>query len=289
MLRTYIIGFAAGLAVSGAAFGQVTVPSKPPLSFEVASIKPAGPLDAVAVGSGRVVPGISSDNALVHIGNASLMELVCQAYHVSRNQVVDGPYWLSKLTAERFEVLAKIPNGATREQIPEMLVALLAERFKLAAHREKRNIPVYALIVANGGPKLKEAVGGLASTESGFRSKAGENGQVRFEYDSVTMERFAGLLARFLDHPVVDQTGLKGAYPVTYEINLMAMAKNAVGNSGLAWYQARDPAAAAADPIEDPRDSIFSSVKRLGLKLDPRNLPCDVVVIERIEKTPIEN
>jgi uncharacterized protein (TIGR03435 family) len=193
------------------------------------------------------------------------------------------------LTADRFEVLAKIPDGATREQIPEMLVALLAERFKLAAHREKRNIPVYALIVANGGPKLKEAVGGLASTESGFRSKAGENGQVRFEYDSVTMERFAGLLARFLDHPVVDQTGLKGAYPVTYEINLMAMAKNAVGNSGLAWYQARDPAAAAADPIEDPRDSIFSSVKRLGLKLDPRNLPCDVVVIERIEKTPIEN
>ncbi|MGA7237307.1 MAG: TIGR03435 family protein [Bryobacteraceae bacterium] len=287
MLRTYIIGFAAGLAVSGAAFGQVTTPSKPLLSFEVASIKPAGPLDPIAIGSGQVVPGISGDNALVHI-NASLMELVCQAYHVSRNQVVDGPGWLSRLTAERFDVLAKMPHGATREQVPEMLVALLAERFKLVAHREKRNTSVYALTVANGGPKLTEAVDGPASAEGGFRSKARENGRVRFEYDSVTMERFVGLLSRFLDHPVVDQTGLKGAYQVSYEINLMAMAKNAVMNSGLARSQASDPAA-AADPIEDPGDSIFSSVKRLGLKLDRRNLPCDVVVIESIEKTPIEN
>jgi uncharacterized protein (TIGR03435 family) len=281
MLRTHIIGFAAGLAVLAAALGQVTTPSKPTLAFEVASIKPAGPLDPVAIGSGRVAPGISSDNALVHI-NASLMELVCQAYHVSRNQIVDGPDWLSRLTAERFEVLAKIPDGATREQIPEMLVVLLEERFKLAAHREKRNISVYAL-TTNVGPKLKEAVDEPASAEGGVRSKARENGKVRFEYDSITMERFAGLLSRFLDRPVVDQTGLKGAYQVSYEINLMAVAKNAAINSSLARSQASDPAA-AGEPIEGPGDSIFSSVKRLGLKLDPCNLPCDVVVIEHIEK-----
>jgi uncharacterized protein (TIGR03435 family) len=249
---------------------------------------------------------MSIDNARVYIGSTSVVELVCRAYNVSRSQVVGGPAWLSASNVERFEIVAKMPDGATKEQVPEMLQALLAERFKLVAHRERRDTSVYALVVGKGGPKLKEAVPAPASAGEAseasqgnksvvnsrgsgpFRMKAGENGQVRIEYDSLTMEGFASVLSHYLDRPVVDQTGLKGSYQVSYETNLMAMASKARANLALAPRPASNPAA-AADAILDPDDSIFSSVKQLGLKLDSRELPCDVVVIDHIERTPTKN
>ncbi len=157
MLKSYIIRAAGGLAVLAvAALGQVATPSRPPLSFEVASIKPVGPLDRGALLSG-MKPGMSIDNDRVYIGSMSLMELICQAYEVSRNRIVGGPAWLSRQDAERFGIVAKMPDGATKGQAPEMLQALLAARFQLAAHHEKRDIPVYALVVAKGGPKLEES------------------------------------------------------------------------------------------------------------------------------------
>ena len=83
----------------------------------------------------------------------SLADLIRVAYRVKPYQL-SGPDWM---TAERFDVLAKMPEGATREQVPEMLKALLAEPFKLAVHRESKEHAVYALVVGKGGPKLKES------------------------------------------------------------------------------------------------------------------------------------
>jgi uncharacterized protein (TIGR03435 family) len=322
MLKSYIIRVAGGLAVlAGAALGQVTTPSKPPLSFEVASIKPVGPLDRDGLSSG-MKPGISIDNDRVYIGSLSLMELICQAYEVSRNRVVGGPAWLSRQDAERFGIVAKMADGATRAQAPEMLQALLAARFQVVAHREKRDISVYALVVAKGGPKLEEAVpdppapasvsgasetpqanqsatGDAASSKpgsakggerySGYRWKASDNGQERFEYDSLTMERFAGLLSQYLDRPVVDQTGLKGNYQVSYEIDFKAYAMAMMNKQLMTIGKPAVNPAEMEDPIPDPGDAISSSVKKLGLKLESRVLPCDVLVIDRLEKTPTEN
>src|ERR1035438_4104959 len=108
MLKIYILRMAAGLGVlSGAALGQSVTPSKPLLSFEVASIKPVETPDARAIMSGRR-PGMSVDNARVYISITSVMELVCSAYDVSRNRVVGGPPWLSTLNAQKFDIAAKM-------------------------------------------------------------------------------------------------------------------------------------------------------------------------------------
>lgn len=287
-MKLYISQVAAGVGILGAALGQSVPPSKKPLlSFEVASIKPVGPLDGDAIMSGkRKPPGMSVDNALIVINSWSIIQMISSAYGVSRNQVVGGPAWLSSLmNTPRFDIAATMPEGATKQQIPEMLQALLAERFKLSAHREKRDAPAYALIVGRDGPTLKEAAPGMPESERPSTARPeddrnSENGRIRYEYDSVTMEKFASLLSRNLDRPVVDQTGLKGRYQASYVVDLMADVNRALMS-----------VSPNADPVGsvDPRDSIASSLKRLGLKLDSRVLPTDVIVIDHVEKMPTEN
>jgi uncharacterized protein (TIGR03435 family) len=142
------------LLSAAAAFAQTPTP---PLAFEVASVKPAGPLDPVAIQSGKVHIGMKIDGAMVDIGSFSLKDLIRTAYEVKDYQI-SGPDWLgSIMTAQRYNVQATIPEGATKEQVPQMLQALLADRFKLVVHRETKDHSVYALVVAKGGPKMKEA------------------------------------------------------------------------------------------------------------------------------------
>jgi len=97
--------------------------------------------------------GMKIDAARVDIGSMSLAELIRIAYRVKAYQV-SGPDWMA---SERFDVLAKLPEGASSAQVPEMLQALLAERFKLTMHRESKEHAVYALVVGRNGPKLKES------------------------------------------------------------------------------------------------------------------------------------
>jgi uncharacterized protein (TIGR03435 family) len=144
--------------VAGVASGQVNSQASNPLSFEVASIRPAPPLDAAAIMSGKMHLGMSVDKDRVDIGGFSLMALICQAYKVEPYQVAGNPEWLSGgINADRFDIIAKMPEGATKDQVPQMLQALLAERFKLTVHYEKRDLSAYALVVGKDGPKLKEA------------------------------------------------------------------------------------------------------------------------------------
>jgi uncharacterized protein (TIGR03435 family) len=142
------------LLSAAAAFAQTPTP---PLAFEVASVKPAGPLDPVAIQSGKMHIGMKIDGAMVDIGSFSLKDLIRTAYEIKDYQI-SGPDWLgSIMTAQRYNVQATIPEGATKEQVPQMLQALLADRFKLVVHRETKDHSVYALVVAKGGPKMKEA------------------------------------------------------------------------------------------------------------------------------------
>ena len=125
----------------------------PPLAFEVASVKPAGPLDPAAIQSGKMRMGMNIDGAMVDIGGFSLKDLIRTAYEVKDYQVIDADALGSIMTAQRFNVQAKIPDGATKEQVPQMLQALLADRFKLVVHRETRDHSVYAMVLAKGGRK----------------------------------------------------------------------------------------------------------------------------------------
>ena len=135
---------------AGVAFGQTSAPAP---AFEVASIKPAGPLNPMAIKSGQMRIGMKIDKARVDIGSLSLADLIHIAYRVKGYQV-SGPDWMS---AERFNVQATIPEGGSPDQVPEMLQALLAERFKLTVHRESKEHAMYALVVGKNGSKLKES------------------------------------------------------------------------------------------------------------------------------------
>ena len=142
--------FGAGLALAAAMLAQT--PAKP--AFEVATIKPAQLPGPAQMAAGQLHMGLYVAGARVDIGAMSLADLIRIAYRV-KNYQVSGPPWM---TTERFDVMAKIPEGVSKDLVPEMLQALLAERFKLELHRENKEHSVYVLTVAKGGPlELKEA------------------------------------------------------------------------------------------------------------------------------------
>jgi uncharacterized protein (TIGR03435 family) len=135
-------------AISAIAMGnrsQGTTGHRP--AFEVASVRKIPPGT-----SGQ--PGMKIDGARVDC-QLRLIDLIATAYHLKTSLQIAGPDWLD---SERIEIHAQMPEGATKDQVPQMLQSLLADRFKLAVHSEKRNQPVYALVVAKGGPKLQKAV-----------------------------------------------------------------------------------------------------------------------------------
>lgn len=150
------------LLAAGALFGQTA--GGP--AFEVASVKPSS-LDimklAAQVRSSGQMPRIGAhvDGARAEYIFMGIKELIAEAYKVKAFQIT-GPDWLNNLGGQRFDIQAKIPDGATKEQTPEMLQALLAERFKLVVHRDEKEHPVIALVVGKGGPKLKESPPGAA-------------------------------------------------------------------------------------------------------------------------------
>jgi uncharacterized protein (TIGR03435 family) len=151
------------------AFPAVVLLAQSP-TFEVASIKPSPPLDPAKIISGKLHIGVSIDAARVDIGNLSLFDLVCMAYKMKPYQV-NGPDWMK---AERFDILAKMPEGATKEQVPEMLQALLADRFKMKVRRDNKEQSIYALVVAKGGPKMKPSAEEPAPATT--PAQAAENG-----------------------------------------------------------------------------------------------------------------
>jgi uncharacterized protein (TIGR03435 family) len=214
-----------------------------PVAFEVASVKAAAepahePMMCLApctVGERLTVEG-----SRVDIRDMSLQRLILTAYAVKPYQL-SGPDWMS---SSRFDIAARIPAGVTRDHLPEMLQALLAERFKLVIHRVTGELPVYALMVATNGPKLRQAAadapsgptpdtpGSLALyTPQGearmlpdhsfvasggpfgvVRGGLAEDGGMKWEFLNLTMPGLAELLGPHMDRPVIDRTGLTGGY-----------------------------------------------------------------------------
>lgn len=285
-------------------------------TFEVASIKKVEPLSVNSVMSGGMNLGMTIDNAMVNVKSMSLAELMRVAYKVKPYQIT-GPEWLS---AERFTITAKMPAGSTRDQVPEMIQGLLAERFKLAFHRTTTEQSVYALTVMKSGLKLPEsapddpAPGGpssgpaaplaatptdgsaqvrvnVSSDSSGTISSASPNGTMkmlprengmRIQLSKMNAVGMVDMLGRFVERPVVDMTDLKGRYDLTLDVgmeDMLALAR----------------AAGMAVPIQAPANSapgssaVFTAIQQYGLKLEPRKAPIEMLVIDRVEKTPTDN
>jgi uncharacterized protein (TIGR03435 family) len=244
-----------------------TAPGQSPLAFEVASIKQAPPYTMEAVHSGQMKVGLKVDGARAEFGAMTLTDLVSRAYRVRTFQV-SGPGWMS---SERFDIIAKLPQGSSTDQIPEMLQTLLAERFKLTLRRETKDFPVYALVVTkNGGLKITARPSDYDPTV-----KAGAR--------PMTLDAYSDMLSRAVDRPVVDMTGLKGEYMLSLSRIMQEMGKQMA---------ARGPSGSSVPPemASGPADSgAFDIVQDLGLKLEPRKLPLPLLVIDHIEKSATEN
>jgi uncharacterized protein (TIGR03435 family) len=280
------------LLVSLAAFAQ-----SPPPEFEVASVKPSAPL-----GADSLAVGIHIDGAEVRCTSLSLKDYLALAYNL-KNYQISGPEWLA---SERYDIAAKLPAGAAREQIRDMVQALLLDRFRVKAHRETKEFPVYALVVAKGGPKMKESAqdaaagrGSIDITAGGGRGGSGADfgngssftmGENGFDAVKLTMTSFADMLARFADRPVLDMTELKGAYDFSLRFSpedFRAMRLRAAMAAGVSVSLPPETMRAVMEGASG--DSLFAAVETLGLKLDARKGPLDVLVIDHMEKTPSEN
>jgi uncharacterized protein (TIGR03435 family) len=288
------------ILASGAVFGQ-TLPARP--EFEVASIKPSA-----RPGAEQVHVGVQIDGAQVHFSYLSLMDYIQMAYRVKAHQVV-GPDWLA---SERFEIAATLPAGAAREQVAEMMQALLADRFQLKMHRDSKEFPVYALVVGKGGLKMKESPAD-ADTADGSDANGGGRGAVnvsatggrggvsvnlgngsyysfannRFEAKKLTMAALADSLTRYLDRPVVDLTELKGNYDFVLEVSPEDYRAMLIRSAIAAGVVLPPEALRALEGVAD--NSLFTAVQALGLKLEQRKAPLEVLMIDHMEKAPTAN
>ena len=290
------------------------------LSFEVASVKPSEPITPAMVASGKLHAGMKIDGKRVDIGNFGLIQLICKAYDVKTYQV-SGPSWMQAagLAGLRFDIVANLPEGATKEQVPQMLQSLLAERFKLAIHRESKDQAVYAMVVAKGGPKIQEAEAPAAAPDApapnpavtgsssvsisqtkgsavvsngaGVQQKmtpSPDGKSMRLEMSGFTMAEFAEGLTPLVDHPIVDMTGMTGKYQATMDISMQDLL-NAARAAGAAVPAAAADPSKPADAASDPGGSIFTSIQALGLKLEARKSPMTFIVVDHVEKMPTEN
>lgn len=262
--------------------------------FEVASIKPAGPMEM-----NKIRIGMSTDKGMLRYTNVSLRDCIRIAYHVKDFQV-DGPDWIN---STRFDIEAKFPDGATEEQVPEMLQALLAERFKLVVHRESKEHPIYALVAGKNGAKLKAAEskgGNTGDADSGPNVIARTGaplprgammmrmspGGMHLQTPSVTLAGLSEALSRFMERPIVDMTGIEGQYDfdLSFMPETMGMARKLAGIAPGADHSAPPP-----DANIEQAQSLFDAIAAYGLKLEPRKAPVEIVTVDRIEKTPTDN
>jgi uncharacterized protein (TIGR03435 family) len=213
----------------------------------------------------------------------SLGGLIRKAYQLADYQKVVGPDWLNDTW---FDLVAKLPEGATQEQVPGMLHALLVERFQLAVKWESKEQSVYVLTVGKDGPKLKEAAadagpashwdpkaGGRspivhAETSQGWRTYSRLSGKIVLDANRISIAGLASVLGKEVGQPVLDRTGLKGFYEVSMVV------------PGL-WLQTADSDPSGAN--------IFKSVEGLGLVLEKGRASIDNLVVEHVAKVPTDN
>jgi uncharacterized protein (TIGR03435 family) len=180
---------------------------------------------------------------------AELRQIVGLAYAIQRVRVVGGPVWMD---ADQFDITAKADNpDATRDEIRTMLQALLADRFQLVVHRETKILPEYSLVLAKSGSKLKEAA---ADKTASLAHTTGPTGGSRSVFEGSALRVLVNMLANTFGSPVLDKTGLEGKYDFTFD-----------------W--------------PDSISGIFSALEdQLGLKLEAKKTPTEVLVIDRAQK-----
>ena len=268
-------GWAQGIVAGSATDAKAGEGLLPDARFDVATIKPSSP-DVRGSSAG------SQPNGTFFSKGNPLKDVICSAYGVLTLQCVGGPGWIE---SDRYDIEAK-PDGSTAEQMlklswkqrgaveDRMKQALLADRLKLKAHFETREMPIFALVVAKGGLKMHEAKPG-DTYASGLKRSDGKpfgagvfsisgNGTVTAQ--GMSLDTLALNLPGMTGHLVENRTGLTGLYDFTFR------------------YSVADP-----PPPDSNLPSLYTALEeQLGLKLEPEKGPVKVLVIDHVER-PTEN
>jgi uncharacterized protein (TIGR03435 family) len=247
-----------------AAYGSAFLPltayaqSTPPMAqssgpeFDVSTVKPT---DTTKAGT---TDGIATYGGVVDGRNVTVQRCIMGAYSVGPHQVVGGPDWVY---TDRFDIMGKADQPINDDGILcQMLQRLLAARFKLVLHRASKVLPANVLEVDKNGSKLEKAEGGDSDTNT----STGTAGRVTIEAKNTNMDLFAQVLARKMDLPVVNQTGLSGIF-----------------NFKLHWTP--DTLSLSQQTADDV--SIYAALQeQLGLRLRSAKVPVEVLVIDHVEK-----
>ena len=250
------------LFAATAAFAQPAATPAP--AFDVASVKVSQP---GAAGERRGRENIQVSPGTVTMRNVSLKASIRWAWHVTEYQVT-GPDWLD---SQRYEIAGKAAGPATEEQLRVMMQALLQERFKLALHRQTKELSAYLLVVGKNGPKVHES-----TTEGEARIDINQR-QLSVSVQRTPVSRLVDMMSNMLRAPVIDMTGLTGRYDITLNVAKYAADMAARGQS---------IESAPADP-----QALISMIlqEEFGLKLEAKKMPLDVLIVDHAEKSPVEN
>jgi uncharacterized protein (TIGR03435 family) len=249
--------------------------AKAPLRFEVCDIR-VSKINDPQLMKADFLPG-----GRVDVRGMTLKTIIAAVNKLPQN-MVSGPAWMD---SARYDIVAKAVPTSTDDQLFEMARTMLTERFKMVSHTEKKSVSAYALVVGKKGAAMKPAGAGATTdnTATGRENPCppvqGQTGFNHRQCHGVTMPTLAQLLpqmapAYFPETQVVDMTDLKGAF----DFNLDWMGRG-VYNAAMA-----NTTGGADAPV-----SIFDAVDKLGLKLDSRKLPMDMIVIDSILQVPVEN
>ena len=224
--------------------------------FDAASIKPSK-----AAGERK---SMNSDAGRITYTNVTLRDCLMSAYDAKDYQI-SGPDWMR---TDRYDIVATAGSATSDDAMKLMLQKLLIARFQMTVHREKRELPVYAMVIGKNGTKLKE-------TETPGKSNMRINGG-GVVFSSVTIPELIDYMSRLrtaeMDRPVVDNTGLKGRYD--FSVNLFGSQEEMM----------------AAVSKSDFGSSIFTLLQeQLGLKLESQKLPLDMVIVDKAERVPTDN
>ncbi len=267
----------AALGLAQQTLAQQTI-DKP--AFEAVAIHPSDPNT-----NNPTWIGMSADPGMVRYTNITLRDCIHGAYGV-RDFQVQGPQWMNDL---RFEITAKIASGTPQDRIPEMLRAVLEERFHLTFRREHKEMAVFALVVGPDGPNLQRSQGVPANLSPTALGPDGHprpamlysrvtNG-VKLTAPSAKLKSFVELMSRFTERPVIDMTGLDGDYDITLTFATDTLdGQTLVNGAGATGIQSTEPVPSVSD-----------AVRQYGLKLEARKVPSDTLIVTRLDKTPTEN
>jgi uncharacterized protein (TIGR03435 family) len=270
MMRALGIVVFAGLATNVALTQEVTNPV-----FDVASVKlTAGSADTGGPSHSTGFRMSIDPQQVVYTG-ATLKFLLLQAYALKSYQV-DGPDWLD---VEKYDLFAKLPTGAEKEQVPAMLQSLLVERFQMRTHWESKERPVYALVEGKRGNRLKasQVTGGAAQQSAGLSFTS----QGHMEFHQTTLAGLADTLTHLLNLPILDMTNIPGEFDITLDLHTTL--------GGRPEVRAPGPGTEGANSPLDATDSLFSAISDLGLKLEARKTPIRHLVVDAAIRTPTAN